>query len=128
MSKKIKKTIIIIMLAVQGVQDVLGGLGLGVIAGQLADLKLGELLDTPPPGLDEAVAIAKVKLIVGLNPQPCMSAAYVLQGNACSLVLLDTRYSTFVCEQHMIFHYTCISVRANLQVLYALSGSGVCEE
>ncbi len=45
---------------VQGVQDVLGGLGLGAIAGQLADLQLGELLDTPPPGLDEAVAIAKV--------------------------------------------------------------------
>lgn len=38
----------------------LGGLGLGAIAGQLADLQLGELLDTPPPGLDEAVAIAKV--------------------------------------------------------------------
>ena len=38
----------------------LGALGLGAIAGQLADLQLGELLDTPPPGLDEAVAIAKV--------------------------------------------------------------------
>ena len=35
-------------------------MGLGMIANQLADLKLGELLDTPPPGLDEAVAIAKV--------------------------------------------------------------------
>ena len=35
-------------------------MGLGMIADQLADLKLGELLDTPPPGLDEAVAIAKV--------------------------------------------------------------------
>ena len=34
-------------------------MGLGMIANQLADLKLGELLDTPPPGLDEAVAIAK---------------------------------------------------------------------
>ena len=33
-----------------------------MIAEQLADLKLGELLDTPPPGLDEAVAIAKVCL------------------------------------------------------------------
>jgi len=42
---------------------VLGGLGLGAIAGQLADLQLGELLDTPPPGLDEAVAIAKVHTI-----------------------------------------------------------------
>lgn len=37
-------------------------MGLGMIADQLADLKLGELLDTPPPGLDEAVAIAKVAL------------------------------------------------------------------
>lgn len=38
----------------------LSGLGLGMVADQLKDLKLGELLDTPPPGLDEAVAIAKV--------------------------------------------------------------------
>lgn len=26
---------------------------------QLEELKLGELLDTPPPGLDEAIAISK---------------------------------------------------------------------
>ncbi len=38
----------------------MSGLGLGMVVDQLADLKLGELLDTPPPGLDEAVAIAKV--------------------------------------------------------------------
>lgn len=38
----------------------LKGMGLGIIGDQLADLKLGELLDTPPPGLDEAVAVAKV--------------------------------------------------------------------
>ena len=37
----------------------MSGLGLGMVVDQLADLKLGELLDTPPPGLDEAVAIAK---------------------------------------------------------------------
>ncbi len=36
------------------------GIGMGMVANQLADLKLGELLDTPPPGLDEAVATAKV--------------------------------------------------------------------
>ena len=38
----------------------LDGLGLGVISDQLKDLQLGELLDTPPPGVDEAIAIAKV--------------------------------------------------------------------
>lgn len=27
---------------------------------KLSELKLGELLDTPPPGLDEAMAISKV--------------------------------------------------------------------
>ena len=46
--------------AVQGTKDFITNMGLGMIADQLADLKLGELLDTPPPGLDEAVAIAKV--------------------------------------------------------------------
>ena len=56
----------------QGVQDVLGGLGLGAIAGQLADLQLGELLDTPPPGLDEAVAIAKVRT----TPWACGPASH----------------------------------------------------
>lgn len=40
--------------------DFLSGMGLGMVADQLKDLKLGELLDTPPPGLDEAVAISKV--------------------------------------------------------------------
>ncbi|KAK9815912.1 hypothetical protein WJX72_011818 [[Myrmecia] bisecta] len=44
----------------KGIQDFMGGMGLGMIAQQLADLKLGDLLDTPPPGLDEAVAISKV--------------------------------------------------------------------
>eukprot|EP00798_Chlamydomonas_sp_ICE-L_P030458 gene30458-35468_t len=45
-------------------QEVMRGLGLGMVADQLADLKLGELLDTPPPGMDEAVAIAKVQQFV----------------------------------------------------------------
>ncbi len=44
----------------QGTKDFMSGMGLGMLSEQLADLKLGELLDTPPPGLDEAVAIAKV--------------------------------------------------------------------
>jgi arsenite-transporting ATPase len=34
--------------------------GLTGIVEQLKDLQLGELLDTPPPGVDEAVAISKV--------------------------------------------------------------------
>ena len=48
----------------QDVADAVGGFGLGGIIEQLADLKLGELLDTPPPGFDEAVAIAKVQQFV----------------------------------------------------------------
>ncbi|KAL6552805.1 ATPase get3b [Orobanche hederae] len=43
-----------------GVKDFMDGMGLGLIADQLGELKLGELLDTPPPGLDEAIAISKV--------------------------------------------------------------------
>ena len=43
-----------------GARDLLGSVGLGGMADQLGDLKLGELLDTPPPGLDEAIAISKV--------------------------------------------------------------------
>ena len=38
----------------------MGSVGLSGISDSLQDLKLGELLDTPPPGLDEAIAIAKV--------------------------------------------------------------------
>lgn len=44
----------------KGVTDFMGSMGLGGIVEQLQELKLGELLDTPPPGLDEAIAIAKV--------------------------------------------------------------------
>ncbi|KAF8729471.1 hypothetical protein HU200_017405 [Digitaria exilis] len=43
-----------------GVKDFMDSMGLGVLAEQLGELKLGELLDTPPPGLDEALAISKV--------------------------------------------------------------------
>ena len=49
------------------VNDFMDQMGLGAFTKQLAELQLGELLDTPPPGLDEAVAIAKV---VQLMQQP----------------------------------------------------------
>ncbi|CAH8259988.1 unnamed protein product [Arabidopsis lyrata] len=43
-----------------GMKDFMDGMGLGMLVEQLGELKLGELLDTPPPGLDEAIAISKV--------------------------------------------------------------------
>ncbi|XP_031274069.1 ATPase ARSA1-like isoform X1 [Pistacia vera] len=43
-----------------GMKDLMDSMGLGMLADQLGELKLGELLDTPPPGLDEAIAISKV--------------------------------------------------------------------
>ncbi|CAI0442706.1 unnamed protein product [Linum tenue] len=43
-----------------GVKDFMEDMGLGMLVEQLGELKLGELLDTPPPGLDEAIAISKV--------------------------------------------------------------------
>ncbi|KAK4480337.1 hypothetical protein RD792_013408 [Penstemon davidsonii] len=52
-----------------GVKDFMDGMGLGMIADQLGELKLGELLDTPPPGLDEAVAISKARVIQFLESQ-----------------------------------------------------------
>lgn len=47
-----------------GVKDMMDSMGLGMLVEQLGDLKLGELLDTPPPGLDEALAISKVMQFV----------------------------------------------------------------
>ncbi|KAG9441668.1 hypothetical protein H6P81_017522 [Aristolochia fimbriata] len=47
-----------------GVKDFMDSMGLGMLADQLGELKLGELLDTPPPGLDEAIAISKVMQFV----------------------------------------------------------------
>ena len=44
----------------KGASDFMGSVGLSGISDSLQDLKLWELLDTPPPGLDEAIAIAKV--------------------------------------------------------------------
>ncbi|KAK4788182.1 hypothetical protein SAY86_019501 [Trapa natans] len=42
------------------VKDVMDGMGLGSMFDQLGDLKLDELMDNPPPGMDEVVAISKV--------------------------------------------------------------------
>nr|CAD1825182.1 unnamed protein product [Ananas comosus var. bracteatus] len=47
-----------------GVKDIMDSMGLGMLVEQLGELKLGELLDTPPPGLDEAIAISKVMQFV----------------------------------------------------------------
>ncbi|CAI9105020.1 OLC1v1003848C2 [Oldenlandia corymbosa var. corymbosa] len=47
-----------------GVKNFMDSMGLGMLSQQLEDLKLGELLDTPPPGLDEAMAISKVMQFV----------------------------------------------------------------
>ncbi len=44
--------------------ETLDQLGMTGVVEQLRDLQLGELLDTPPPGVDEAVAIAKVRVCV----------------------------------------------------------------
>ena len=43
------------------VDGFLKSVGLGAFAEQIADLRLGELLDTLPPGVDEAAAIAKAR-------------------------------------------------------------------
>ncbi|XP_047940828.1 ATPase GET3B-like [Salvia hispanica] len=42
------------------VRNVMDSMGLGGFAGMMGDLKLDELLETSPPGLDEIVAISKV--------------------------------------------------------------------
>ena len=41
-------------------KNVFSGIGFGNLLESMGDLKLGELLESPPPGLDEAAAIAKV--------------------------------------------------------------------
>ncbi|QCE07925.1 arsenite-transporting ATPase [Vigna unguiculata] len=50
-----------------GVKDFMDGMGLGMIADQLGELKLGELLDSPPPGLDEAIAISKACILCAVQ-------------------------------------------------------------
>ncbi len=45
-------------------------MGLTGVVEQLKDLQLGELLDTPPPGVDEAVAISKVACCCCHAPLP----------------------------------------------------------
>ncbi|GFQ02681.1 putative arsenical pump-driving ATPase [Phtheirospermum japonicum] len=47
-----------------GVKSFMDSMGLGMLGDQLGELKLGELLDTPPPGLDEAIAISKAPKII----------------------------------------------------------------
>ncbi|KAH1066742.1 hypothetical protein J1N35_031729 [Gossypium stocksii] len=58
------------------VKDFMNNMGLGMLADQFGDLKLGELLDTPPPGLDEAIAISKVMQFVE-SPQYSMFSRIV---------------------------------------------------
>lgn len=80
-------------------ENVMGGFGVGVgsIVEQLADLRLGELLDTPPPGFDEAVAIAKVCVRGGVgvggggSPAGCAQQQGVQTEGAAKTAGLDVR-------------------------------------
>lgn len=42
------------------IDRMMSDVGLGLLSEQFKDLNLGELLDNPPPGTDEALAISKV--------------------------------------------------------------------
>ncbi|KAE9620570.1 putative arsenite-transporting ATPase [Lupinus albus] len=42
-----------------GVKNLMQSMGLGMFADQLGDLRLDELMHTPPPGADEIIAISK---------------------------------------------------------------------
>jgi hypothetical protein len=65
--------------AAEELNKFLDGLGLGMISSQLRDLNLGELLDTPPPGVDEAVAVSKVGRAAGMRAAGMQfSGAHVL--------------------------------------------------
>ncbi|GAV62639.1 ArsA_ATPase domain-containing protein [Cephalotus follicularis] len=46
------------------VKDFINSMSLGMLADELGELELGKLLDTPPPGMDEAIAISKVMQIL----------------------------------------------------------------
>lgn len=52
--------LLLLLSCLSGLNDYLDKLGLGMLTQQLKDLDLGELMDTPPPGVDEAIAISKV--------------------------------------------------------------------
>jgi len=41
-------------------EDLLDDLGIGGLTDQFKDLNLAELLENPPPGIDEAVAVSQV--------------------------------------------------------------------
>ncbi len=106
----------------QKLNDFLDGLGLGAITSQLKDLQLGELLDTPPPGIDEAVAVSKVRtqtnklwgwkwatflMLIGLGHWlPAAGAAY---GRAL------TRHDSCL--------YSCASLRSSQQSVHVLGRS-----
>ncbi|PNY04275.1 arsenical pump-driving ATPase-like protein [Trifolium pratense] len=47
-----------------GAKSLMQSMGLGAIAGQLGELKLEEMLHTPPPGTDEIIAITKACIVV----------------------------------------------------------------
>ncbi|CAN1253039.1 ATPase GET3B [Linum perenne] len=53
-----------------GVKDLMDSMGLGMLSDQLGDLKLGELLDTPPPGMDEAIAMSKACKVLQFAESP----------------------------------------------------------
>ncbi|KAG6765202.1 hypothetical protein POTOM_029226 [Populus tomentosa] len=84
-----------------GVKDFMEGMGLGMLVEQLGELKLGELLDTPPPGLDEAIAIAKVMQFLE-SPEYSMFTRIVF--DTAPTVSLSTRISVNIWNESTEVH------------------------
>lgn len=63
--------------------SMLDSVGLGALSEQLRELQLGQLLDTPPPGVDEAIAIAKVtRRSVTKHPSSQLAVALAWSGRS----------------------------------------------
>lgn len=59
---------------------------------KLGELKLGELLDTPPPGLDEAIAISKACIFL-CAMMICFIAKIFMQQTLFALMTIKTPLS-----------------------------------
>ncbi|KAG5515543.1 hypothetical protein RHGRI_036550 [Rhododendron griersonianum] len=77
-----------------GMRNFMDSMGLGMLGEQLGELKLDELFDTLPPGLDEAIAISKASThFVLFNDKSALQVMQFLESQEYSMftrIVLDT--------------------------------------
>ncbi|KAE9461256.1 hypothetical protein C3L33_06838, partial [Rhododendron williamsianum] len=114
-----------------GMRNFMDSMGLGMLGEQLGELKLEELFDTLPPGLDEAIAISKALAthFVLFNDKSALQVMQFLESQEYSLftrIVLDTAPTGHTLRLLSLPDFMDASIGKMMKVMAVRESSRLC--